>query len=153
MTQRVTACLGLTATTHLNNAAIAPRCTHSSVRLEGNPGKKSKRQQRRMFLWWSGGWDGQESTCKRFITDMESWNILFHHVAFYVHPEMKTVYLRRKGMRDYVHNFWQLRLDCSVQRREIGEVRGIGEWSHFCKCLSWPGSPSGSDFFSHAVHM
>lgn len=147
MTQHVTARLRLTAIARLNTTAIAPHCTYSSARLERKPGKKSKRQQRKMFLGLAGGWDGQESTCERFVTDMESRNNLFHHVVHSIYPETKQTVCLRERRRDYVaFELVSKRPDCSVHRRGIGgqEERG----SHFCKCLSRPASLSGSDFFS-----
>lgn len=100
-----------------------------------------------MFLWLAGGWDGQESTCERFVTDTESRNHLFHHVVHSIYPETKQTVCLRERRRDYVaFELVSKRPDCSVQRGEIGgqEERG----NHFCKCLSWPASLSGSDFFS-----
>lgn len=74
---------------------------------QGNPDKQCKGQQRKMLLWLSGGWDGQDSSHERFVTDMQSRNNLFHQVVCYIYPEMKkAACLRRKGRSEYVHISW-----------------------------------------------
>lgn len=96
----------------------------ASTTWGGNPGWRSKRQQRTIFLRQSGGGDGQGSTHERFSTDFR--NNLFHHAVFHIFLGMKqTVHLRRKGRKDYVtFELVSRSLGCSVPRRWTG---GVGQ--------------------------
>ena len=87
---------------------------------------------------------------------MESRNNLFHDVVCYLYPEMKkTVCLRRKGRGTMSITFELVsqRLDCSVQRREIGGVRGTWESLLQMPVLAWITFWEVTFFLSPAVDM